>query len=664
MPETDQTGKTATLPPYRKLRAFAFDPVLSRRIETSTINEVTVRVPWEKQEIGIGPVDSYLEVVDYDPASQAFYAPVNLMDPLLLAQDGLPPAEGDPQFHQQMVYAVARSTIAHFESALGRRILWSPRWTKKNGKYSEEYVDRLRIYPHALRDANAYYDSEKKALLFGYFPASSTDSGEIMPGETVFSCISHDIVAHETTHAIIDGIHPRFIEPSNADVAALHEALADVVALFQHFTYPGILRHQIARTGGNLAKQNLLGELAFQFGQAVGSYGALRSALGTIDNKTHEWVPRKPDPSLILKTPESHDRGAIFVAAIFNAFLAIYTSRVRDLVRIASGGTGVLPEGEIHPDLVNRMADEAAKTARHMLQMCIRALDYTTCVDPDAGDYLRALITADKDLVPDDPYNYRLAVIEAFRQWGIYPRHVRNLSAGSLVWQAPSADEQEEFKKLFGGPDGIRKLVPDWDTKSDPKAIQEQAKAARAGLQKRIMQPEYRGAATAARLVMEKPVPSIYLKHNLPAVEVHSVRPVRRTGPDLQTSLELVVEVTQRRRGYLDPGRQDAVDRGDITPPPPPDFILRGGCTLIVDPGTGEVRYCIYQSIMSEFRLDRMRRYLKEAFTGSLFATYFGNPYLEYYRQRIHKLRPHETVRPVNLYAMLSRLYRPKEGYP
>ena len=109
------------------------------------------------------------------------------MDPTLLAQDGLPPSEGDPQYHQQMVYAIARTTIGHFESALGRQILWSVRLTKENGAYKEEYIDRLRIYPHAFRAANAYYHPEKKALLFGYFPASRTVYGGNMPGESVFT---------------------------------------------------------------------------------------------------------------------------------------------------------------------------------------------------------------------------------------------------------------------------------------------------------------------------------------------------------------------------------------------------------------------------------------------------------------------------------------------
>ena len=46
----------------------------------------------------------------------------------LFAQDGLEPSEGNPKFHQQMVYAVAMNTIRHFEAALGRKALWSPHY--------------------------------------------------------------------------------------------------------------------------------------------------------------------------------------------------------------------------------------------------------------------------------------------------------------------------------------------------------------------------------------------------------------------------------------------------------------------------------------------------------------------------------------------------------
>ena len=648
-------GLRVPQPPYRRLRCFAFDPILSRQLDTYEINEVTLKIPWD-DSMGTGPVDRYLEVVDYDPASRAFYAPVDLGDPKLLAQDGLPPSEGNPQFHQQMAYAVARTTIRHFELALGRCMLWSSR---ESGETSGVFVERLRIYPHALREANAYYSPEKKALLFGYFPASAKEAGRNMPGETVFTCLSHDIIAHETTHALIDGIHPRFLEPSNIDVWALHEAIADVVALFQHFTYPDVLKHQIAETRGDLERQNLLGQLAYQFGQALGHYGALRSAIGDFDPATHKWVPKEPDPSDMLHAREPHDRGAILVAAIFDAFLAIYKSRIRDLLSLASGGTGIMPAGNIHPDLVQRLSDEAAKTATHMLHMCIRALDYCPPVDIDFGDYLRALITADLELVTDDRYAYRLALIEAFRKRGIYPRDIRNLSVESLTWYAPTEEEQNEFSKVFPDRAALRALAPDWEIESDREKLFFEAMDSRERLHDVLMSSSASGAAKAARLTLNVGKDSLYRdKDNIPTLEIHSVRPARRIGPNGRTMTELVVEITQRRRGYFDVGIQEKVDKGLIDPPEP-DFTLRGGCTLLVDPATARVRYCIYKDVSSANRLNRMRDFLEAGSGGgSLRMTYFGDPLREYFRH----VTGQEAGSGIEPFAFLHRHAGSEEG--
>ncbi len=196
-------------------------------------------------------------------------------------------------------------------------------------------------------------------------------------------------------------MHRRFIEASHPDTLSFHEAFADIVALFQHFTFPEVLRHQIAKTRGDLASQSLLGQLAQQFGKAIGQYGALRDAIGDFDETTNQWKPRIPDPNDYQTITEPHDRGAILVAAVFEAFLSIYKYRAADLLRIATDGTGILTAGELHPDLVNRLAKEANKTAQQILNICIRALDYCPPVDITFGDYLRAMITADMDLVPD-----------------------------------------------------------------------------------------------------------------------------------------------------------------------------------------------------------------------------------------------------------------------
>jgi hypothetical protein len=236
-------------PTHRLLRGYAFDPSLTTTLDTSLVAEVTYKVPWE--ELPNGPVGEYVEVVDFDPPSGCWYAPVHLDHPRVLAQNGLPPSEGNPQFHQQRVYAVAMTTIDRFERALGRKAFWTDRYEKDLPR-GKQYVPRLRIYPHALRAANAYYSRNKGSLLFGYFPATDDRTSDQFPGGMVFTCLSHDVVAHETTHALLDGFHEHFMDPTNPDVLAFHEAFADIVALFQHFAYPGILETQIRRARGDL----------------------------------------------------------------------------------------------------------------------------------------------------------------------------------------------------------------------------------------------------------------------------------------------------------------------------------------------------------------------------------------------------------------------------
>jgi hypothetical protein len=607
-------------PPARRLRTFAFDPSLATQLDTADLNVATLAVAWE-DGLQPGPVGEYFEVVDYDPASDGAYEPVDLNDPYLLAQDGLAPSEGNPQFHQQMVYAVAMTTIRHFELALGRRALWTPR-AAGDQTSDGQYVQRLRLYPHALREANAYYSPDKKAILFGYFPASLTDPGKNLPGGMVFTCLSHDIIAHETTHALLDGLHPRFIQPTNPDTLALHEGFADIVAILQHFSQPEMLRQQIARTGGDLARQNLLGQLARQFGEATGKRGALRDAIGRVNEATGAWEPHQPDPAEFRKTLEPHARGAIFVGAVFDAFLSIYKSRIVDLLRIASNGTGILPQGELHPDLVNRMAQEAAKSARHVLQMCIRALDYLPPVDVTIGDYLRAVVTADTDMVPDDGRGYRIAMIEAFRQRGIFPHDVRSLSVDSLRWQEP----RTAFPNL-------REQIGDfewrvWNLDSDRGEIYRSMKENRKQIEDWLnVQPIPTPLAHEMGVMVEPDEWHSVQRANgcrRPRIEVHSVRPSHRVGPDGETRTDLVVELTQVRAGFFDANKQTEADKGAAMQGC--DFDFRGGCTLLLNADNGDLRYCISKDIVSPTRLERTRRFLSGEDVQSLRATYFGNP--------------------------------------
>lgn len=429
------------IPAYRALRVYAFDPSRGRRLG----NHMTIRVKYENLVKGLH--GRQLHVIDYDTVNKRYYKQVNLNSEASLVEGGLAPSESDPRFHQQMVYAVAMETINTFEKALGRDIEFDFVGTEGHRK-------ELRIFPHAMYEPNAYYSRELGALLFGYFRASEDDAGSGLPGGIVFTCLSHDIVAHETTHAIIDTLRDSFMEPTNPDVLAFHEAFADIVALFQHFRFENVVRDTLQRSGGVLhrfdlaprggvpakpgeeAKIFIVGEmpegnplldLARQFGESMGRRAALRSALGVA-----------PDPRALENAKEAHERGAVLVAAVFDAFFSSFMQRTADLIRLAR----VASRGadEIHPDIAARLAQEASKIAQHFCTMCIRAIDYCPPVDLTFGEFLRALVTADTELYQSDSHEYREALIQAFRARGIVPDDVTSLAEESLLWQKAPPD--------------------------------------------------------------------------------------------------------------------------------------------------------------------------------------------------------------------------------
>jgi subtilisin family serine protease len=600
-------------PAYRCLRGYAIDPSLALRLDTTYISEITFKVPWEP--LVPGPIGEYLEVIDVDPGSGCFYEPVNLDNSSILAQNGLSPSEGTPQFHQQMVYAVASLTIKNFERAMGRRSLWrpGPPPAGEHPKNDSVFVQRLRVYPHALREPNAFYSPGKVALLFGYFKAAADDPGDHVPGGMVFTCLSHDIVAHETSHALLDGMHRKFMNPTNPDVRAFHEAFADIVALLQHFTFPDVLRHQIARTQGDLrSHESLLGELAGEFGRSTGLRGALRDAIGRVDDKG-QWVRREPDPAEYDQSIEPHTRGSILVAAVFDAFLAIYGMRIADLLRLSSGGSGILAPGAIHPDLVGRLSAEAAKSAQHVLTMCIRGLDYCPPVDITFGEFLRAVITADTDAVPDDDLHYRIAFVEAFRRRGIYPRDLRTLSPDSLLWRTPESDELRPSEALQ---DTLQRLQPyaseflfaqTADGRAEPReTVFHLQRAMRRDihdwLRAHIMShPE--GPSDAAFLGIDPEK----------AFEVHTARFALRPSPDGDIDPQLLIGILQDVEIPVDPAL-----------PAGPKMFFEGGCTVIGDLRKLRIRYCVRKNVTSQGRQGHQQAFAALSMASTR-HTYFGD---------------------------------------
>ena len=403
--ETDYATRTAG---KRRLRIYATDPMSGRRAPFRIAIEID-----NEPNLEPGPKGEIIEVRDYDGWNDKYYSAIDLNEQAHLMEAGLAPSESDPRFHQQMVYAVAMKVIESARRALGRPVTF---WGGKRRP-------RLRLFPHAFYGANAFFDPKLNAIMFGYFRADPSSPGANLPRQTVYTCLSHDIIAHEMTHAIVHRLRPYFMEPTNIDVLAFHEAFSDIVALFQRFSYRDLLIEYIQGTQGRLLESKMLSELAQQFGYATGSGKALRSAIGV-----------EPGKANLARTVEPHARGAILVSAVFDGYFRAFQNRIADLIRIATGGSGQLPPGRLHPDLTSRLATEASQLADRFLRMCFRAFDYMPPVDVTFGDFLRALVTSDFELNPEDRDEVRYGVIEAFRERGIFPEGVHSLAEESLLW--------------------------------------------------------------------------------------------------------------------------------------------------------------------------------------------------------------------------------------
>src|SRR4029077_15702250 len=174
---------------------------------------------------------------------------------------GLSPSPLNGRFHLQMVYAVCSLTYAAFRRALGRDIAWAtaPR---------DDGTSRLVIRPFGFRGRNAGYSREGGDLSFGYFSAGTEPAGFTVQHGLISPALSHDIVAHETTHALLDGLRSSFLAPTNVDVPAFHEGFSDLVALFLHFTYSDVVEQAIRESGGTITHGSLLTDIAREFGYA------------------------------------------------------------------------------------------------------------------------------------------------------------------------------------------------------------------------------------------------------------------------------------------------------------------------------------------------------------------------------------------------------------
>ncbi|KRF36019.1 hypothetical protein [Nocardioides sp. Soil805] len=377
------------------LRIIAQDPSVTG--DDGTILTAAVKIPWSRMEDG--PRGARFHVVDFDASTGRYVKHPGLPNDDAFADAADRVLETDYGFHAQQVYAAASRTLATFESALGRRLSWG-----FNGHH-------LHLVPHAFAEANAYYASEDRALLFGYVPA--------IAGRPTYTCLSYDVVVHETTHAVLDGLRSRFLEPGLPDQAGFHEGFADIVALLSVFSMRPVVEQCLGRAdkAGRIERRQVepaqlrsgvLAGVAEQIGQVLTQgRGALRRSA---------MHPPPADWADLPQFQEPHRRGEVLVAVVLDLLIDIWVKRLEPL--LAPEETNVATLDRV------RAAEEGARAASQLLTMLIRGLDYLPPVEFEFGDLLDAVLLADAEVVPDDDLGYRDILVDRFEKAGIHrPRN-------------------------------------------------------------------------------------------------------------------------------------------------------------------------------------------------------------------------------------------------
>lgn len=570
---TQPTRRVPGAPSVRPLRIFSLDPSVSYRLG----GVATVSVPYE--QLAPGPVGRLFEVQGAPVPHEFAAAQLDLEAPALLMTSGLSPSPANNQFHAQMVYAVCSLTYTAFRRALGRDLAWAcepsdgAEWT------------RLRVRPFGMRDRNAYYDRDEGGLSFGYFRAESEPAGHTVPKGWVFTALSHDVVAHETTHALLDALRSEFSSPMNPDVLGFHEGFSDLIALLQHFSFPEVVAAGLRDARGSLGQSSLLTGLAREFGYATSQHGSVRPLRSAVDAEHIDTFDSdtlaaagdgaKGGPLAYAPDMEPHLMGTVLVSAVFEAFATVFRRKSERYFRVAGidpRQVGTVPMSE---DLVQLLAGEASDIAGHFLDICIRAIDYCPPVDMDLAEYLRALITADCDVVADDKWSYRESLMRSFQRRRIFPSGVNFMSEDAVRWDAPSTAlciPELAFGKLhFNG---------DPSHAASEKELLRQANILGRFVTDPVNAQVLHLAAPGAKLPKN-------VTYAAPPI-VQSVRTTRRVASDGSVLFDLVAEVTQ----------SCTVTVGTE----PMDFM--GGCTLILDP-FGNVRYVVYKKVDST---DRQKR--------------------------------------------------------
>ncbi len=278
-----------------------------------------------------------------------------------LGPDSEPESFETTEFMQVSTFATVLKVLEFFESSdnLGRKVRWA------------FGADKLKIIPRAGEGRNAFYDRANHNIQFYFHRASQ--------GHTIYTALSHDIVVHETTHAVLDGVAPDLYDAILPQSLALHEAMADITAITQTLLNEMVLFSYDALTGGtDKDEYSALSNIAEEFGADIRRSEG-KNYLRRMKNFFCMRQNRMPDPSAAVVVPadEPHQLSQVLSGVLY----AVMERRMSETHRPAA-------------DIFATLETTFVPAARRVARIIVRALDYLPPGEASFIDYGRAFVLA------------------------------------------------------------------------------------------------------------------------------------------------------------------------------------------------------------------------------------------------------------------------------
>lgn len=387
-----------------KHRYFSQDPLTEQLMTTSM----------PADGVSLGPENARLKVDDPDK-------PVATPD----ENGNMLYVPTDPRFAQVQTFVAADRSLRCFERHLQRKLDWA---------FGRE---QMLIHPHAGNTINAFYNRQEGSINFYTFNAQEI-------GKTINSGHSAEIVAHESGHALLDGVRPEWINCLEDATGGFHEAFGDILAFLVALEEPRNLDKVLAETGGDLKRPNSVARLAEEVSRALWDeldmerphHDYLRNANNALVNADPTTLP--PDP------PNESELGR----AVHN-YSRVMTGAAWDVLdsfhrQYQAQGFGV-----------RQSLEKARETVGALV---IRSLDFCPVGHlPSYGDFARALLEVDRRDF-DGQHGEMLTNLMAARN--IHPPEQQPVPALSLPEDGTTPFGAQRFLEMHRDELGIAAEVP------------------------------------------------------------------------------------------------------------------------------------------------------------------------------------------------------------